>query len=661
MKFFSKLYLTMAVSAIFFSFTACSVAKLSDAEDAYQRGEYFEAQKIYRKIYSSLTKRDQRSQKGETAFKLGICYQRLNMNARATTAFNNALRYEYPDSSVYLLLGKSLQAEGKYSQAIEAYEKFLDFKPKSSQAIEGIKGCRSSLFNKDMLTTRYVVKNVPIFNTGRADFSPQFPGNDFDRIYFTSTSEKATGDNRSEITGMKRGDIYFSRKDENGNWIIPEPLSGELNTDADEGIVSFTPDGLTMFFTRTSKSENSDAPVEIYISKRSDAAWSSPEKFSILPDSVYMTGQPAVSANGKYLYFVSDMPGGYGGLDIWRVNIDDPLHSLHNMGPQINTPGNEMFPYSRTDSLFYFSSDGHPGLGGLDIFKARMNSTGNYWSVENLGIPVNSSGDDFGITFETGEKGYFSSNRNDVRGYDHIYSFNLPELNISISGYVVDMDGEPLPGAIIRIVGDNGFIRNDKTARDGSFKFKLDRGVRYVMKAGANDYLNKKIEFQSDETEEDAEYEVDFVLMAINKPQVIENIFYDFDKATLRPESKEALDEIVDILNENPNITIEMGSHTDRKGTEEYNIRLSERRAKSVIDYLISAGIPAERLEYKGYGKSTPKTVTKKTHELYPQFEEGTLLDEEFILTLSPEDREIADQINRRTEFRVLRIDFGLY
>ena len=661
MRFFIRLLMMAGISAIFFSLSGCKSVKFADAEAAYARGEYFEAQKIYRQVYNNLTKKEQRPLKGEVAFKLGLCYDKLNMASRAATAFRNALRYDYSDSTSYFLLGKALQAEGKYSEAIEAYDKYLGFSPGNILAREGIIGCRMAIGYKEGRPTRYIVKNAKIFNTGRSDFSPMFYGPEFDRLYLTSTSEKVTGDKKSEITGLKRGDILVSRKDERGQWLKPEPLEGELNTEADEGIVSFSPDGSVMYLTRASKSENSNSTVEIFTSKRSDATWSEAEKFVIVNDSITATGHPAVSADGRYLYFTSDMPGGYGGLDIWRIDIRDRVGTLHNMGPQINTQGNEMFPYSRTDSLFYFSSDGHPGFGGLDIFRARLNSTGDFWNIENMGLPVNSSGDDFGITFGEGENGFFSSNRGDARGYDHIYSFELPDLHVTLSGYVVDRDDEPVSGAIIRIVGDDGTNRKEIARDDGSFRFNLGRGVKYVMKAGAAGYLNVREEFESDTEEEDADYEIDFILSAVNKPQVVENVFYDFDKSTLRPESKEALDEIVTILNENPNVIIEMGSHTDRKGSEEYNIALSQRRAQSVTDYLEQSGISSDRLVPMGYGKSQPKTVTKRIHKDYPQFEEGIVLTEDYILTLSPEDQEAADQINRRTEFRVMSIDYELY
>ena len=232
---------------------------------------------------------------------------------------------------------------------------------------------------------------------------------------------------------------------------------------------------------------------------------------------------------------------------------------------------------------------------------------------------------------------------------------------ITISGWVGDKGHEPMPNAVLRIVGDDGSNQKEMARDDGSFDFRLERGVKYVMLAGAPGYFNVKQEFESDMAEEDAEYGVDFVLAAINKPQVVENIFYDFDKATLRPESKEALDEMASMLADNPNVTIEMGSHTDRHGSDAYNDRLSERRAKSVVDYLISAGVDPRRLTWKGYGESIPKKVTRRINKEYPQFEEGTVLDEAYIESLDPEQQEVADQINRRTEFQVTSTTFDMF
>ena len=383
-------------------------------------------------------------------------------------------------------------------------------------------------------------------------------------------------------------------------------------------------------------------------------------KFEISADTISSHGHPAVSPDGQWLYFTSDMPGGIGGRDIWRINLRERQGSLENLGEWINTPGDEMFPSFRSDSVLYFASNGHPGYGGLDIFRAEMTPSGG-WNVSNMGTPVNSPADDYGITFGEGESGFFTSNRGDNRGYDHIYSFELPELKIQISGWVLDRDEEPVPNAVIRIVGNDGSNQKQVARNDGSFSFPLDRGVSYVMLAGAKGFLNAKQEFTSDTAEEDAEYGVDFILASITKPVVIDNIFYDFDKATLRPESKTALDEMAQVLRDNPNVTIEMASHTDRKGSDEYNLDLSARRARSVIDYLISVGISADRLQSQGYGESRPKTITKKLAREYPQFKEGDVLTEEYILALPEADREVADQINRRTEFQVLSIDYRMF
>ncbi len=650
----TKILLSLCLAALL---SACGGAKLSTADEQMARGEYFDASKTYRKVYNKLSKPSERPLRSEVAYKLAECHSRLYQHSRASAAYQNAIRYGYPDSTVYLKLAREQHAEGKYALAAANYETYLNWKPDDVLARELLSGARSAAAKQK---TRYVVKNFKLANSPRSDYAPQFAGKDLDILYFTSTSEKNTGTHRSEITGMKKGDIWMMKKDERGQWQRPEPVEGELNTEFDEGVISFSPDGQTMYLTRALRSATGNTGVEIYTSQRNDAKWSAPQKFEVTGDTLSSYGHPAVSPSGKYLYFVADFPGGAGGKDIWRINLTERAGSLENLGEWINTPGDEMFPYMRTDSVMYFSSNGRGGFGGLDIYRAEQMPSGG-WNVTNMGKPVNSAADDFGITFGAGESGYFSSNRNDVRGYDHIYSFELPDLKINISGWVVDRDEEPVRGAVIRIVGDDGSNQKQVARDDGSFSFPLQRGVKYVMLAGARGYLNSRQEFVSDTTEVDAEYGIDFTLASINKPVVVENIFYDFDRATLRPESTQALDELVQVLADNPNVTIEMASHTDRKGSDEYNINLSSRRARAVIDYLIAHGIAPDRLQSQGYGESRPKTITKKLARQYPQFEEGQVLTEEFILTLSPEDQDAADQINRRTEFQVLSIDYQMY
>lgn len=639
----------------------CRTPKLSEADAQFQRGEYYDASVTYKKVYNKLRKKEERPQRGEVAFKMGRCYRLLNMSARASAAFQNALRYEYPDSTTHFMLAQALHAAGKYAAALRSYDKYLEFCPDDSLAINCAEGCRTAQEIRAR-GSRYVVKQAKLFNSRRADFCPMYLGADCDQIYYTSTTEKATGDKKSEITGMKNADVFFSKKNEKGEWERPEPVEGELNTEFDEGIVAFSPDAQTMYLTKARRELNAPTSVEIYTSTRSDAKWSAPVKFEITADTLSTFGHPAVSPDGEYLYFVSDMPGGYGGKDIWRISLKERQGSLVNLGPDINTEGNDDFPYVRSDGSLYFSSDGHPGMGGLDIFRATAvgDPADLRWKVENMGFPINSAGDDFGITFGKGEDGFFSSNRGDARGYDHIYSFEYDPVRITIEGLVMDKDEEPVKNAIIRIVGNDGSNQKEVARDDGSFSFALQRGVKYVMLAGAKGYLNQKQEFASDSTMEDANYWVEFILPSISKPSVVENIFYDYDKADLRPESKTALNELIAVLHDNPNVTIEMASHTDRWGSDAYNINLSERRAKSVVDYLVENGISRDRLQPHGYGKSRPKTVTKRIARLYPQFKEGDILTEEFIKTLSEEDQQAADQINRRTEFSVLSLTYNM-
>ncbi|MDE5806062.1 MAG: carboxypeptidase regulatory-like domain-containing protein, partial [Paramuribaculum sp.] len=363
----------------------------------------------------------------------------------------------------------------------------------------------------------------------RADFAPMFNG---DVLYFTTTNEKVRGDARSEITGMKRSDIWMVKKNEQGQWQRPEAVDGDLNSEMDEGIMSFSPDGSMMYLTKARRSPSSNTGVEIFTSQRSDAAWSAPIKFEITSDTISSYGHPAVSPDGQWLYFTSDMPG-KGGKDIWRINLNERVGSLENLGDDINTAGNEEFPYMLTDSIMIFSSAGHPGLGGLDMFQAALQPDGS-WIVSNMGTPLNSPGDDFGITFDRKAdtpQGYFSSNRGDARGYDHLYSFELPDLKIRLEGYVTDLEEEPIEGAVVRIVGTDGSNQRTTTRPDGSFSFPLQRGISYAMMAGARGFLNARQEFSTDTAETDAEYGIDFMLASLSKPNIVENIFYDYDKA----------------------------------------------------------------------------------------------------------------------------------
>ena len=387
------LYMMVAVAML----SGCRGAKLSTADEQYARGEYHAAMLTYKKVYNKLTKREERPLRGTVAFRMGECYRHLNMAANASGAYRNAIRYNYPDSMALLYLAQSQHMEGKYKDAVKNYEAFLEKQPKSVLARDGLRGSQNAARIK-ATPTRYKVSPAKLFNSRRADFCPMFLDGSHDQLYFTSSTEKSKGAAKSEITGTKNSDIYVAKKNEKGVWQRPEPAEGELNTDFDEGVTSFSPDGSTMYLAKARRELNSATSVEIYTSQRSEAKWSAPVKLEITGDTLSAYGDPAVSPDGTWLYFSSDMPGGQGGKDLWRINLKERVGSLENLGDVINTPGDERFPYVRSDSVLYFASNGHAGLGGLDIFKATLTASGG-WNIENMGWPMNSSYDDFGITF----------------------------------------------------------------------------------------------------------------------------------------------------------------------------------------------------------------------------------------------------------------------
>ena len=655
------LFLLLVASFLY----SCKSAKLSDAEEKQRIGEYFEAAAIYRKVYTK-TPPAKRDLRGYIAFRMAECNRLINNTPRATSAYMNALRYKYPDSIVNLRLGQMYQKSGRYGEAIKYYNDYLLAEPGSVLAFNGVAGCEEAVKWKQA-PTRYTVRRMEKFNSRRSEFSPMLYGEKYDQLYFASSrTPKGAGKDKEEtnsaITGQRNNDFFLVKQDETGAWQAPVELEDEVNTEFDEGTPSFSKDGNTMYYTYCAQDPEGPRTSEIYVSSRSSAKWGKGTRANIVKDSVTALGHPSISPDGKYLYFVSDAVGGYGGKDLFRARVmGNDFGPMETLGPDINTPGDEMFPYVRDSVTLYFASDGHPGMGGLDLFKATLDSTGK-WNVENMKAPINSAGDDFGITFAGDkESGFFSSNRNDARGYDHLYSFELPVITIFIEGIVSDVDENPIEDATVRIVGRDGLNEKVLAKKDGKYKVELERDIRYVMMASARGYLNQNFELKTGPEEKNETYIVDFFLSPISKPVVIENIFYDFDKATLRPESKKALDEMIKMLNDNPNVTIELGAHTDRKGSEQYNERLAQRRAQSVVDYLIAGGIAQDRLEAKGYGESVPKTINKKMAKNYDFLNEGDVLTEEFIEKLTPEQQEIADQINRRTEFKVLRTNYNLF
>ena len=640
--------------------TSCGAdAYIKKGEKNLALGEYFDAANNFKQAYTRTPAKD-KAARGHISTKLAFCYDKMNASQKAVGAYQNVLRLGLADANTHLLLGRQLLKTGAYKAAETQFKIALDSLPGNKLANEGLISAQQAAQAKSE-GSHYIVKRMDVFNSHRADYSPMYFGDDHNKLYFSSTRNEAKGDALSGITGAKPADIFVSERDDKGKWSKPEPVQGGLNTEYDEGACTFSPDQRTMYFTQCTTDPNYPRYAQVMTSARSDAAWAKATKLDISKDTLSSFAHPAVSPDGQWLYFVSDMPGGQGGQDLWRIRLTtNGLGEMENLGETINTAGNECFPTFRPNGDLYFSSDGHVGLGGLDVYVARQN-TDQRWTIEHLGFPLNSNGDDFGLTFEGPyNRGFFSSNRGDARGWDHIYAFEYPEIVQSIKGWVYEQDGYELPAAQVFMVGNDGTNLKLNVLADGSFKQVVKPGVEYVMLATCKGYLNHKEELAVKPSETSHEYVLQFPLASITAPVLIDNIFYDLDKYTLRPESKQALDELVKLLNENPNVTIELSAHCDYRGTPEYNKVLAQHRANAVVQYLIEAGIAPQRLTPVGYGKEKPKTIRKKLTERYKWLKEGDVLTEDFITKLDKDKQEICNQLNRRTEFVVQRTTYGL-
>ena len=641
---------------------SCGIDKnLKKGEKFLALGEYYDAADQFKQAYTK-TPSKERASRGKIALKMARCYDKINSTPKAIAAYRNAVRYNQASIDDHLAYARLLLKNGEYKQAEKEFRILVDSLPDNVLARNGLKSAQfAPTWKKE--GSRYKVKKMDVFNSRRDDYSPMLLGDEADQLYFSSTRNEAQGDELSGITGTKAGDIFLSEKDDKGKWSKPEAIASGLNTAYDEGACCFAPDGREMYLTQCVTDASAPRYAQIVTSSRSDAAWGKPNPLELTKDTLSTYAHPAVSPDGEWLYFVSDMPGGVGGYDIWRVRITAAgLGGVENLGEPINTPGDEMFPTFRPNGDLYFSSNGHVGMGGIDIYIAKVDKKTRQYKVTHPGYPLNSEADDFGMTFEgPHNRGFFSSNRKDGRGYDHIYSFENPEIVTTMKGWVYEMDGYELPAAQVTVVGNDGTYKKLPVKSDGSFTMPINTKVDYLIMASCKGFLNHKEELRVDSAKESKEYVLQFPLASITAPVLIDNIFYDFDKATLTPASTKSLDELVGLLKENPNVTIELSAHCDYKGNAEYNKRLSQRRAQSVVNYLIAHGIEKERLTPVGYGKERPKKVRKKLTEKYPWLKEGDELTQEFILKQSKEHQEICNQINRRTEFIVLRTTYNMF
>jgi len=630
--------------------------KVERAYAAYEAGSYFEAIDFFKDVYS---KTRDKQLKADMVFMVSECYRLINDPKNAELWYKRAVRSSFSKPEAQYWLGESTKKLGRYPQAIEEFRKYRQLVPGDPRTEQQIRSCELAM-EWQASPESYVVEELKEANSSDSDFGPAFARDDYGLLWFTSSRDDAKGNKEHGATGQSFTDIFETRLDKKGKWSTPVPID-LFNSEFEDGTPSFSSDYTEVYFTRCEAGKREAKGCVIMYSTREGTRWADPVKIDLLADSM-VVAHPALSPDGQTLFFVSDMPGGMGGKDIYRstrTSPGSPWSSPENLGPDINTRGNELFPYVREDGTLYFASDGHIGMGGLDIFKA-VSQAGDGWTVENMKPPINSPADDFGITFERdAEKGIFSSSRKG-RGDDDLYTFVMPPLLFSITGLVKDeKTGQPVDGSTVQLIASDGANLQTETGVAGDFRFSLRPEVDYIFLASKNGFLNGKEKESTRGQDKSREFMATILLTPIDKPIELPNIFYDFGKWDLRPESMVSLDKLVETLNDNPNVTIELMSHTDSRDTEEYNIDLSQKRAQSVVDYLIGKGIAADRLTARGYGESSPKVVDEEIMKDAPFLRSGATLSEQYINTLAnDEQKEIAHQINRRTEFRVLRTDY---
>jgi len=657
----------------FIGFFFCFVTQLDSQSRRIERGDhafeqrhYLEAIEHYDRAYDRARRRD-REEAARITYNTAVSYTKINEPRRAEMWFRRALRLGYSEPEIYLRYANTLLRNEKYEDALEQYEKYIELKPEDPRGKVGVKSVQ---LTQELIDnpTQYRVEEMRIFNSrDGADFTPTYGDHRESSVIFASARDETLNNRKDPWTGEYYTDLFISYQNRQGEWSNPVLLDeGPVNTEFNEGTPNLNSNKTELYLTRCVTEEGANLGCRIYRSKREGKRWGQPQKLDFVNDSSISVGHPAISPDELKLYFVSDMPGGVGGKDIWvvsRNNVNEEFKNPVNLGPVINTKGNEMFPYVRYDGVLLFSSDGHPGMGGLDIFKTKKE--GDSWSVpKNLGYPINSPGDDYGIVFKTGEeKGFLSSNRAGRRG-DMIYSFIIPPLEFSLKGIVRDDNTKfPLPNATVQLIGSDGTIEVSETNEEGEYYFDetmIKPEQIYEMLVSKDDYFSTRGQETTEGIQRSREFVHDFYLEPIpEEPIELPEILYDFASWELRPQFKDSLSGLVRTLEDNPNIVIELASHTDSRGTHEQNDTLSQKRAQSVVDFLIDSGINPDRLKAKGYGKRKPREINETMTREGVTFEAGTVINEEFIRSLeTQEQREVAHQLNRRTEFRVIGDDF---
>ena len=660
-----SIYHRILIYTVLFLIPLCGFSqnkRLQRAYETFTAGEYFDAIDIFKDAYQKVT---DKKEKASITFHIAECYRKINDPKQAALWYGKVINKNYEDPVAVLYYADMLKMIDNYELAREQYQKYKALVPGDERADDGILSCDLAMEWKEF-PNGYVVEEMRYFNTKRNDFAPTYASSDYRVVYFTSSREETMGKQEHGGTGEGFADIFEVTMDRKGKWSTPIPLSEEINSEFEEGAPYVSADYSKLYFTRCDFSKKKTTGCQIYVAHRTGEEWGKAESLKLSSDSLTIA-HPALSPDELTLYFVSDMQGsiinsqGEVSKDIWKVtrsSIGEQWSEPERLGTDINTPGDELFPYVHHDGTLYFSSNGHVGMGGLDIFKAKMGNDGK-WEVENMRYPINSSADDFGICFEAEREAGFLSSARKGRG-DDIYMFVLPPLKFNITGIVKnEKTDDVIEEATVKSISSDGVTLETKTGKDGAFRFMLKPNTDYIFIAEKDNFLKGKERETTKMLENSTDFSTVIYLQPMDIPITIENIYFEFGRAELRPESMVSLDKLVETLNDNPNITIELSAHTDARASDDFNMKLSNARAQSVVDYLITKGIAQDRLSPKGYGETTPKTVDKRDNNDYPFLPEGQVLTEEFINTLDDEDlQEIAHSLNRRTEFFVLRKDY---
>lgn len=623
----------------------------------------------YKKAYSRV--KGNKSEKNRITYQLAESYRLTNQTKRAEAYYKRLERanYDRTEPLVLLRLADAMRADGKYDEALEMYEKFAERVPEDRRGKAGITSCTLA---QEWLENpgNYQIEKLKRFNSREDDFSPAYSEANANAIIFTSSRDGSTGKNTDEWTGMNFTDLFYTRQDQKGDWSTPvlADESEAVNTEANEGQPSFNGNFSKMYFTRCGKDNLTVNGCQIYVARKQGRGFGEPEKVELGGDSTSVFGHPAISPDEKFLIFSSPKTGGAGGKDLWIAESKGGggFSTPRNLGANINTKGDEVFPVMRGDTVLYFASNGLPGMGGLDLFKSVRNEDGTWGDPVNLRPPINTQYDDFGITWHPDGKdeGYFSSNRRGGRGGDDIWYFINPPLIYAVSGKVVDNNTlQPIEKADVNLVTSDGTNVTTTTNSVGYYEFKdeqIKANTTFEILVARPDYFNDKAMETTVGLEASRDFVMNFNLTPIPKePVVLPEILYDLAKWELKPQFQDSLQGLIRTLDANETIVVEIAAHTDSRDSDERNDILSQKRAESVVEYLILRGIDPDRMVAKGYGERVPFVLKKETTRGGYTFAAGARLTESFVDSLpSNEAREAAHQMNRRTEFSIISKDF---